>query len=71
MGQGLAILAMLFLHLFCRKENMPYQPQIYIGADIYWTNTIALLLCTILRFDGTCVLLYKRIWSVPIITEYR
>lgn len=31
MAQGVAILAMLMLHLFCRKENLPYEPLLWIG----------------------------------------
>lgn len=29
--KGVAILSLLMLHLFCRKENLPYQPLFYIG----------------------------------------
>ncbi|MDY2609194.1 MAG: acyltransferase family protein [Eubacteriales bacterium] len=31
MLKGVAILAMLMLHLFCRKENLPYIPLLWIG----------------------------------------
>lgn len=31
MAKGLAILAMVSLHLFCRLDNLPYTPLIYIG----------------------------------------
>ena len=31
MAQGVAILAMLMLHLFCRKEDLPYEPLLWIG----------------------------------------
>lgn len=29
--KGIAIISMLMLHLFCRKENLPYTPLIWIG----------------------------------------
>lgn len=31
MLKGVAILSMLMLHLFCRKENLPYTPLLWIG----------------------------------------
>lgn len=31
MAQGVAILAMLMLHLFCRREDLPYEPLLWIG----------------------------------------
>lgn len=31
MSQGIAILAMVMLHLFCRTENLPYHVYLYIG----------------------------------------
>ena len=31
MLKGVAILAMLMLHLFCRKTNLPYTPLLWIG----------------------------------------
>ena len=31
MAQGLAILAMVMLHLFCRKTDLPYDVQLYVG----------------------------------------
>lgn len=30
-AKGMAILAMAFLHLFCRTENLPYTPLAVIG----------------------------------------
>ena len=32
MLKGVAILSMLMLHLFCRKENLPYTPLLWIGS---------------------------------------
>lgn len=32
MAQGVAILAMLMLHLFCRREDLPYEPLLWIGS---------------------------------------
>ena len=32
MAKGLAILAMVALHLFCRLDNLPYQPLIFVGS---------------------------------------
>ena len=31
MLKGIAILAMLMLHLFCRRDNLPYTPLLWIG----------------------------------------
>lgn len=31
MSQGIAILAMLMLHLFCRLDNLPYHVHLYVG----------------------------------------
>lgn len=31
MAKGIAIIGMLMLHLFCRLENLPYTPLLYIG----------------------------------------
>ena len=31
MTQGLAIILMVLLHLFCRKGDLPYTPLLYIG----------------------------------------
>ena len=31
MLKGVAILSMLMLHLFCRKENLPYTPLLWLG----------------------------------------
>lgn len=31
MLKGVAILAMLMLHLFCRRDNLPYTPLLWIG----------------------------------------
>ena len=31
MLKGVAILAMLMLHLFCRKDNLPYTPLLWVG----------------------------------------
>ena len=31
MAQGIAIIGMVMLHLFCRKENLPYSVNIFIG----------------------------------------
>lgn len=31
MLKGVAILAMLMLHLFCRRDNLPYNPLLWIG----------------------------------------
>lgn len=31
MLKGVAILSMLMLHLFCRKENLPYTPLLWVG----------------------------------------
>ena len=31
MLKGMAILSMLMLHLFCRKENLPYTPLLWLG----------------------------------------
>lgn len=31
MAKGIAILGMVMLHLFCRLDNLPYTPLIYIG----------------------------------------
>lgn len=31
MLKGVAIISMLMLHLFCRKENLPYTPLLWIG----------------------------------------
>ena len=32
MLKGVAILSMLMLHLFCRRENLPYTPLLWIGG---------------------------------------
>lgn len=32
MLKGVAILSMLMLHLFCRRENLPYAPLLWIGG---------------------------------------
>lgn len=32
MLKGVAILSMLMLHLFCRRENLPYTPLLWIGS---------------------------------------
>lgn len=32
MAKGIAILGMLMLHLFCRLENLPYTPWVWIGG---------------------------------------
>ena len=32
MLKGVAILSMLMLHLFCRRENLPYVPLLWIGG---------------------------------------
>lgn len=32
MAKGLAILAMVALHLFCRLDHLPYQPLIFVGS---------------------------------------
>lgn len=32
MLKGVAILSMLVLHLFCRKDNLPYTPLLWIGS---------------------------------------
>ena len=34
MLKGVAILSMLMLHLFCRRENLPYTPLLWIGGTI-------------------------------------
>lgn len=30
MLKGVAVLGMLLLHLFCRKENLPYTPLLWL-----------------------------------------
>lgn len=30
MAKGLAILAMILLHLFCGLDNLPYRPIVYV-----------------------------------------
>lgn len=32
MLKGVAILSMLMLHLFCRRENLPYTPLLWVGS---------------------------------------
>lgn len=32
MAKGIAILGMLMLHLFCRLDNLPYTPWVWIGG---------------------------------------
>ena len=32
MLKGVVILSMLMLHLFCRRENLPYTPVLCIGG---------------------------------------
>ena len=40
MAQGLAILGMVMLHLFCRLDNLPYETIFKIGGGtaniLYW-----------------------------------
>ena len=31
MAQGLAIIGMIAIHLFCRVENLPYNVHIFLG----------------------------------------
>ena len=51
MLKGIAILAMLMLHLFCRRDNLPYTPLLWIGDTplIYYFGLFGvrgdLLLC--------------------------
>ena len=50
MLKGVAILSMLMLHLFCRKENLPYTPLLWIGSTplIYYFGL----------FGDICVAMY-------------
>jgi hypothetical protein len=32
MAQGIAVLGMVMLHLFCRLGDLPYTPWIWVGA---------------------------------------
>lgn len=32
MLKGIAILAMLMLHLFCRRDNLPYTPLLWVST---------------------------------------
>ena len=43
MLKGVAILAMLMLHLFCRKDNLPYTPLLWVGDTplIYYFGSFA------------------------------
>ena len=50
MAKGIAILAMVALHLFCRNTNLPYTPLIYIG-DIPLVYFLGL-------FGDMCVSIY-------------
>ena len=33
MAQGLAIIGMVALHLFCRIDNLPYNVHIFLGGQ--------------------------------------
>lgn len=46
MAQGLAIISMLMLHLFCRVDNLPYEVHFLSGG--------AHLLFTILAYSEIC-----------------
>ena len=50
MLKGVAILSMLMLHLFCRKENLPYTPLLWVGSTplIYYFGL----------FGDICVAMY-------------
>lgn len=50
MTQGLAIILMVLLHLFCRKGDLPYTPLLYI-ADTPLVYYIGLA-------SDCCVLIY-------------
>lgn len=45
MAQGLAIIGMVALHLFCKIDNLPYNAHIFLGG-----KTINLLYRIIWRF---------------------
>lgn len=51
MLQGLAIVFMVLLHLFCRKGELPYQPLIYAGniPIVYYLGLLG----------DCCVLIYS------------
>ena len=48
MAQGLAIIGMVALHLFCRIDNLPYNVHIFLGGRplIYYIG----FLCSYLLF---------------------
>lgn len=50
MLKGVAILAMLTLHLFCRTDNLPYTPLLWVGAKpfVYYLG----------QFSDICVAVY-------------
>ena len=50
MAKGIAILAMVILHLFCRLGDLPYTPWLYIGNTplVYYFG----------QFGGICVPIY-------------
>ena len=50
MLKGVAILAMLMLHLFCRRDNLPYIPLLWVGDTplIYYFGL----------FGDVCVAIY-------------
>lgn len=50
MLKGVAILSMLVLHLFCRKDNLPYTPLLWIGSTplVYYFG----------QFGDICVAIY-------------
>ncbi len=50
MLKGVAILSMLTLHLFCRTDNLPYTPLLWIGAKpfVYYLG----------QFSDICVSIY-------------
>ncbi len=52
MAQGLAIIGMVALHLFCRIDNLPYNVHIFLGGRplIYYIGLFWRFLCSYLLF---------------------
>ena len=55
MLKGIAILAMLMLHLFCRRDNLPYTPLLWIGDTplIYYFGLFGDI-CVAMAMPITC-----------------